>query len=134
MIFNCNFLLHKCIYVDNISVWSSSIPLLKYFERFVFPVLLKSQHPKGIKPIKVLELGSGTGVLGIGIASLGLNVVLTDPALDMNLSEERSSNTMEHLRTNLDKNKELIGDRYKNMRLQCFLKSFYYDFEKIYIV
>ena len=76
-------------------------------------MLLKSQHSKGIKPIKILELGSGTGVLGIGIASLGLNVVLTDPALDMNLSEERSSNTMEHLRTNLDKNKELIGDRYK---------------------
>ena len=120
MILSCNVLLHKSIYVANISVWSSSIPLLKYFERFVFPVLLKSQHSKGIKPIKILELGSGTGVLGIGIASLGLNVVLTDPALDMNLSEERSSNTMEHLRTNLDKNKELIGDRYKNTRLQCF--------------
>ena len=120
MILNCNVLLHKSIYVDNISVWSSSIPLLKYFERCVFPVLLKSQHSKGIKPIKILELGSGTGVLGIGIASLGLNVVLTDPALDMNLSEERSSNTMEHLRTNLTKNKELIGDRYKNTRLQCF--------------
>ena len=124
MILNCNVLLHKSIYVDNISVWSSSIPLLKYFERFVFPVLLKSQHSKGIKPIKILELGSGTGVLGIGIASLGLNVVLTDPALDMNLSEERSSNTMEHLRTNLDKNKELIGDRYKNTRLQCYSKFF----------
>ena len=122
MILNCNVLLHKSIYVDNISVWSSSIPLLKYFERFVFPVLLKCQHSKGIKPIKILELGSGTGVLGIGIASLGLNVVLTDPALDMNLSEERSSNTMEHLRTNLDKNKELIGDRYKNTCLQCYLK------------
>ena len=122
MILNCNVLLHKSIYVDNISVWSSSIPLLKYFETFVFPVLLKSQHSKGIKPIKILELGSGTGVLGIGIASLGLNVVLTDPALDMNLSEERSSNTMEHLRTNLDKNKELIGDRYKNTRLQCHSK------------
>ena len=92
-------------------------------------MLLKSQHSKGIKPIKILELGSGTGVLGIGIASLGLNVVLTDPALDMNLSEERSSNTMEHLRTNLDKNKELIGDRYKNTRLQCHSKCFYYDFE-----
>ena len=122
MILNCNVLLHKSIYVDNISVWSSSIPLLKYFETFVFPVLLKSQHSKGIKPIKILELGSGTGVLGIGIASLGLNVVLTDPALDMNLSEERSSNTMEHLRTNLDKNKELIGDRYRNTRLQCYSK------------
>ena len=122
MLLNCNVLLHKSIYVDNISVWSSSIPLLKYFETFVFPVLLKSQHSKGIKPIKVLELGSGTGVLGIGIASLGLNVVLTDPALDMNLSEERSSNTMEHLRTNLDKNKELIGDRYNNTRLQCYSK------------
>ena len=122
MILNCNVLLHKSIYVDNISVWSSSIPLLKYFETFVFPVLLKSQHSKGIKPIKILELGSGTGVLGIGIASLGLNVVLTDPALDMNLSEERSSNTMEHLRTNLDKNKELIGDRYNNTRLQCYSK------------
>ena len=62
--------------------------------------------------IKILELGSGTGILGIGIASLGCKVVLTDPALKMNLSEEHSSSTIEHLKNNVDRNKDLIGDRY----------------------
>ena len=61
--------------------------------------------------IKILELGSGTGLLGIGIASLGCKVILTDPALDMNLSEQLSSNTIEHLRKNVEQNKDITGNR-----------------------
>jgi ribosomal protein L11 methylase PrmA len=77
-------------------------------------MLLKSDDltAKSVAEIKVLELGSGTGVLGIGIASLGCNVVLTDPALDMNLTEDVSSNTLEHLRKNLEQNKSITGDRF----------------------
>ena len=94
-------------------MWSSSIPLLKHVSEFLLPLLLKDRDLKGdnIGDIKVLELGSGTGVLGIGIASLGCKVILTDPALDMNLSEQHSSNTIEHLRGNLEQNKNLTEDR-----------------------
>ena len=64
-----------------------------------------------VNEIKILELGSGTGLLGIGMASLGCKVILTDPALDMNLSEQLSSNTMEHLRKNVEQNKDITGNR-----------------------
>ena len=78
-------------------------------------MLLKSRRltENDVQEIKVLELGSGTGVLGIGIASLGCNVALTDPALAMNLSEEVSSNTLEHLRKNLEQNTHLTDDRFE---------------------
>ena len=66
---------------------------------------------ENVNEIKILELGSGTGLLGIGIASLGCKVILTDPALDMNLSEQLSSNTIEHLRKNVEQNKDITGNR-----------------------
>ena len=82
-------------------------------------MLLRSRGLKenNVGEIRVLELGSGTGILGIGIASLGCNVVLTDPALDMNLTEEVSSNTLEHLQKNLEQNKSLAGDRFEIQHL-----------------
>ena len=70
------------------------------------------------RKVNVLELGSGTGILGIGIASLGCKVVLTDPGLDMNLSEEKCSNTIEHLMGNLEKNKHIIEDRFVDQTLR----------------
>jgi predicted nicotinamide N-methyase len=39
---------------------------------------------------RILELGSGTGVLGFALATLGCEVVLTDPGLDVNLTDEDS--------------------------------------------
>ena len=88
--------------------------MLTHFSDVVLPMLLKNRRLKldDVNEIKVLELGSGTGILGIGIASLGCSVVLTDPALDMNLSGEHSSNTIEHLRKNVERNMELTGDRF----------------------
>ena len=86
---------------------------MTYFSDVVLPNLLKNRGLQvgNVSEIKILELGSGTGLLGIGIASLGCKVILTDPALDMNLSEQLSSNTMEHLRKNVEQNKDITGDR-----------------------
>ena len=65
------------------------------------------------RPLRVVELGSGTGILGLCVASLDdVQVLLTDPALDVNLSETESSNTIKHLRTNLERNKGVVGQRY----------------------
>ena len=66
------------------------------------------------KPLKVLELGSGTGVLGLCVAGLGCKVVLTDPSIDLNLSEEQPSNTITLLKENLKLNKSAIGERLIN--------------------
>ena len=86
---------------------------MTYFSDVVLPNLLKNRGLQvgNVNEIKILELGSGTGLLGIGIASLGCKVILTDPALDMNLSEQHSSNTIEHLRKNVEQNKDITGDR-----------------------
>ena len=65
------------------------------------------------RPLRVVELGSGTGILGLCVASLDdVQVLLTDPALDVNLSETESSNTIKHLRINLERNREVVGQRY----------------------
>ena len=86
---------------------------MTYFSDVVLPNLLKNRGLQvgNVNEIKILELGSGTGLLGIGIASLGCKVILTDPALDMNLSEQLSSNTIEHLRKNVEQNKDITGNR-----------------------
>ena len=61
----------------------------------------------------MLELGSGTGILGLCVATTGCQVVLSDPKIDVNLSEEKASNTYEHLVSNLDLNKHGFDGRYR---------------------
>ena len=63
------------------------------------------------KQLNILELGSGTGVLGICVAAHGSKVVLTDPGICVNLSEKESSNTINHLKANVEFNKAVIEGR-----------------------
>ena len=75
----------------------------------------------GNRPVRVLELGSGTGILGLCVASLGdVQVLLTDPALNVNLSETESSNTINQLQANLERNREVVGQRYSFANLRKF--------------
>jgi len=53
------------------------------------------------RPLRILELGSGCGLLGLGVGHTGEVVVMTDPSIDINLSENYRSNTLEHLRENI---------------------------------
>ena len=59
--------------------------------------LIEKRHKKGVK-LNVLELGSGTGILGIYSACLGWNTVLTDlPEISTSI-----------LKKNLNQNQEVI--------------------------
>ncbi len=63
--------------------------------------------------MRVLELGSGTGLLGLGIAASMANsrVLLTDPGLEFNYAEDNLGSTLERLRLNLLENAALTGGR-----------------------
>ena len=96
----------------NSLVWSSAAPLFGYLEKEVFPhYLLKKRESGENKELNILELGSGTGVLGLCVAALGHNVVLTDPGIDVNLSEDKTSTTLEHLKLNVARNIDIVGQR-----------------------
>ena len=60
---------------------------------------LNTRHRKGSK-LNVLELGSGTGILGIYTASLGWNLILSDQA-DIATSI---------LKKNVEQNKEVVKE------------------------
>ena len=94
-------------------VWSSAIPLFEYINREVIPNFRENTkyNQRQKQEINVLELGSGTGILGLCVAAKGCNVVLTDPGIEVNLSQEKSCNTIEHLRCNLKYNISVVEQR-----------------------
>jgi len=51
------------------SVWESGLRLIDFLEE---------NHREEIKGAKVLELGTGTGIVGISAATMGADVVMTD--------------------------------------------------------
>ncbi|XP_075976476.1 protein N-lysine methyltransferase METTL21D-like [Anticarsia gemmatalis] len=73
----------------NCVVWDASLVLAKYLETMCHH---KSDFLSGIK---VLELGSGLGVVGLTAATLGAQVTLTDlpeslPLLRLNINENKA--------------------------------------------
>ena len=63
---------------SGLRVWPAGLHLLRHLRTDVVPPL---RERLGRAP-RVLELGSGCGLVGIGLAKLGADVVLTDPALE----------------------------------------------------
>ena len=106
----------------NSLVWSSAAPLLGYLEKEVFSqYLLKKRESGENKELNILELGSGTGILGLCVAALGHNVILTDPGIDVNLSEDKTSTTLEHLKLNVARNIDIVGQQYDYILIQKYL-------------
>ncbi|CAG9579811.1 unnamed protein product [Danaus chrysippus] len=73
----------------NCVVWDASLVLAKYLETMC------QTKPEFLSGLRVLELGSGLGVVGLTAATLGAQVTLTDlpealPLLRLNLSENKS--------------------------------------------
>ncbi|XP_026759675.1 protein N-lysine methyltransferase METTL21D-like [Galleria mellonella] len=73
----------------NCVVWDASLVLAKYLETIC------QKKPDFLSGIKVLELGSGLGVVGLTAATLGAQVTLTDlpealPLLRLNINENKS--------------------------------------------
>ncbi|XP_045514669.1 protein N-lysine methyltransferase METTL21D-like [Pieris brassicae] len=73
----------------NCVVWDASLVLAKYLETMCF------HKPDFLSGVRVLELGSGLGVVGLTAATLGAQVTLTDlpealPLLRLNIAENKS--------------------------------------------
>ena len=94
--------------LTGLKVWPVSLRLVEYMHTHLLPGV---QQRAGERPVRVLELGAGCGSLGIGLAALGLQVVLTDPGLPVKYSEAEEGNTLGWLRANVDANRELLGER-----------------------
>lgn len=79
-----------------LSVWGTAKPLLKHLKEHVLPSFQEKKLA-----LRVLELGAGTGVVGMGLASSEkLKVVLTD-----------HSDAIDWLSQNVEMNRKLLGDR-----------------------
>lgn len=73
-------------------VWPAAHIMVKYLER--------KYHSIGLKGMRALDIGSGTGITGLAAAVLGANVVLTDqqqliPLLEMNTLDAVNSGVVE---------------------------------------
>ncbi|KAF9175876.1 Methyltransferase-like protein 21D [Mortierella sp. AD010] len=84
------------------TIWDAAIVLAKYLERSDLIQLTKSKSSASSTPINILELGSGTGIVGLAAARIlstkgyhGSKVVLTDkdnvlPLLQRNVENNAS--------------------------------------------
>ena len=90
---------------SGLKLWPAALPLLEHLRVQVLPHVRRvlGRHPR------VLELGSGCGLLGIGLAAAGCGrVVLTDPGLETTfVAGEGEASTLDWLRANLDLNQEV---------------------------
>lgn len=88
----CLSVIQKCTSDESGVVWDASLMLAKYLEKYFADNCAK------IRPssLNIVELGSGTGFLGLWLASMGACVLLTD--LEDNL---------ELIRANVEANQKL---------------------------
>lgn len=95
--------------LTGLKVWPTAIRLLERLERDELPQLRARALADGRPLLRVLELGSGTGVLGLGVAALGgASVTVTDPNLEVNFSEFSSGSSLAWLQANVDANRVAI--------------------------
>ena len=96
------------------TVWPSARPFFLYLTEANRDLLFKPHSSSKTNTLpRILELGSGTGVLGFALATLGCEVVLTDPGLDVNLTDEDSLshvqvNTLDVLKESAEVNRKLF--------------------------
>lgn len=98
-----------------LKLWPCSRPTLEHLNATVLPILRR--HVVDNRPLRVLELGSGVGFLGIAVAALGPSVVLTDPDVPVNFSDDHMSSTLSWLRANVVLNKESVCGQMSVQRL-----------------
>jgi predicted nicotinamide N-methyase len=86
--------------MTGLRVWGSAYKLIDF---------LTANFLHQAQGLNCLELGSGTGIGGIGAAYVGMNVVLTDPGRAVNYTSEISGNTIDCLRRNVELNSSTPG-------------------------
>jgi len=88
-----------------LKVWPTAAPLLTTLQR-----LVADRFHHLTRPLRVLELGSGCGLIGLGLAATRrAHVVMTDPCVAVNFSEEGDgSDTLDWLRSNVELNRGVL--------------------------
>jgi len=100
--------------LTGLRVWPTNRPMLDKLQEQLLP-RLRQQRPVGRRrePLRILELGSGCGLLGICMAVLGEHVVLTDPAVEIGVADGsggvQTASTLEQLQANVELNQEVLG-------------------------
>lgn len=100
--------------LTGLKLWPTSRPFIERLRTEVLPPL---REREGGRPLSVLELGSGCGLVGLAVAALGNHVLLTDPALDVNLSEDECGNTLLRLQDNVELNRPVHAGRARTAKL-----------------
>ena len=92
--------------LTGLKVWPTALRILDELSESILPQMRERAAARR-RPLRVLELGSGTGVLGLGVALIGgpSHVVLTDPNLPVNFTETESGSSLEWLQVNVDLNR-----------------------------
>jgi hypothetical protein len=87
-----------------LSVWDGGVVLGKYLE---------AAYPQGMGGMKVVEVGSGTGIVGLSAAALGAaHVILTDLPY-----------ALQNLRSTVEKNKGALRGKVEAVELDWFKPS-----------
>ena len=86
------------------TLWPTVLPLLLHLQG-VYP---RVQDSLGVsRPLRVLELGAGCGLLGLGLAATcGANVCLTESAFALDDDGEHTS--LSWLQSNVEANREIV--------------------------
>ena len=103
--------------LTGLDLWPTTDVLLERLQQQLLPSLQQErqrQFGSTRDPLRVLELGAGCGVLGISLAAMGEQVVLTD--IDLAFGESTDS-TLRHLEANVALNSDIVGKRAEVRRL-----------------
>ena len=99
--------------LTGLKLWPCALRLLARLDSTLLPQL-RAQLQASDRPLRVLELGSGTGVLGMGLAALGEQVLLTDPAAHVRFAvgeDDARCDTLAWLGANVEENSAALSDR-----------------------
>ena len=98
-----------------LKVWPTAMPLLACVQR-----LIKQKYCNLERPLRVLELGSGCGLVGIALAATcRADVVMTDPAIEVGLSSEAGGGTtLDWLRENVNLNRDVLDQSQGSVRVE----------------
>lgn len=101
--------------LTGLKMWpTTSEPMFTTLKKVILPAMHKEMESDSARPLRILELGSGCGLLGISLASLGEEVILTDPAVSFWHTETESGDvmsTLDHLRENIEINSKVVENR-----------------------
>jgi predicted nicotinamide N-methyase len=101
--------------LTGLRIWPCALPLLAHLQADILPAI---RERVGARPVRILELGAGTGMLGIALAACEHHrVVLTDPDLPMNYADEVAGSSLDLLRDNVALNSAAVGARACARRL-----------------